>query len=392
MHPNIEDFDMKTLFSAGTLPAILCILWLALALAQFFMPVSASCQTVYPAPYTFSTIAGKSNAHFKPRSVAVDSAGNVYFADTSKQVICRIQPSGRISIIAGKLGASGSSDGAGSQARFCYPRGIAIDTSNNIFVADAGNSTIRRITPDGAVTTVAGLPGVAGAADGTGENARFNYPVSIAADRSGNIFVADFYNCTIRKVTPNGAVTTIAGQAGVSASADGTGATALFNFPTAIAVDSSDNVYVADRMDNAIRKITKDGLVATFAGRMSDTVGSADGGGSAARFFHPSGIVLDRSGNICVADSGNDTIRRIAQDGTVTTLAGLAGHSGFVDGTGSLARFGHPSTLALDRLGNLYVTDLDNAAIRRGFAAVSKSTNASLSLQPSGAPNISYHE
>src|SRR5215469_7798658 len=170
---------MKTIISAGAFSAILCVL----AIAQFSRPISASCQTLYPAPYTFTTIAGKSNARFKPSGVAVDAAGNVYFTDTGKQVIYCMQPSGRISTIAGKLGKSGSSDGPGSQARFRYPRGIAVDASNTIFVADTGNNTIRRITPEGVVTTVAGLAGTAGSANGTGKNARFNFPVGIAVDR-----------------------------------------------------------------------------------------------------------------------------------------------------------------------------------------------------------------
>jgi sugar lactone lactonase YvrE len=323
--------------------------------------------------------------------VAVDAAGNVYFTDTRKQVVCRMQPSGRISIIAGKLETAGSSDGAGSQARFCYPRGIAVDAANNVLVADSGNNIIRRITPDGVVTTIAGLAGTAGSADGTGENARFNFPVGVAVDHLGNIFVADLYNGTIRKVTSNGVVTTIAGQAGVIDSADGTRSSALFDLPIGVAVDDSDNVYVADWMKNVIRKITTTGLVTTFAGGMSYTAGNADGAGNAARFFHPSGIVLDRSGNIYVADSDNFTIRRIGQDGTVTTLAGLAGHPGFVDGTGSAVRFWHTPALALDKLGNLYVADFENAAIRKGSAAVSKSTNTALPLQTSGA-NTSYRK
>ena len=386
---------MKTFFSAEPVPAILYVLWLALALSQ--ISISASCQTLYssasPSPYTFTTIIGKSNPqHFKPRSVAVDTAGNVYFTDSAKQVICRIQPSGRISIIAGKLGTFGGSDGTGSEARFYYPHGIAIDPANNIVVADSGNDTIRRITPEGVVTTIAGLAGVAGSADGTGHNARFRFPVGVAVDRLGNIFVADLFNNTIRKVTSNGAVTTIAGRAGVAGGADGTGSAALFYLPMSIAVDGLDNIYVADSMNNAIRKITTAGRVTTFAGRISCTSGNADGVGDAARFFYPLGIALDRAGNIYVADPGNYTVRRISQNGTVTTVAGLAGQSGFVDGSGSGARFGYPSALALDRLGNLYVADLKNAAIRRGSAAISTNTNAAFSHETSGAPKTSHRE
>lgn len=363
-------------------PAILCLLAL-LVLAQSSMP--ALCQT----PYTFTTLAGNSDAqHFKPKSVAVDTAGNVYFADTRKQVICRMEPSGQITIIAGQLETRGSADGAGTCARFCNPCGIAIDADNNIIVADTGNNTIRRITPEGVVTTIAGLADTAGSLDGKGIYARFNYPVSVAVDRLGNTYVADLFNDAIRRVTRHGTVTTIAGQPGTSGGADGKGSAALFNFPVSIAVDGFQNIYVADMLNNAIRKISTAGVVTTIAGKMSYTGGNVDAMGTAARFAHPSGIVVDNAGNIYVSDSGNDTIRRIAPDGAVTTLAGLAGQSGFADGCGNGARFGNPATLALDRLNNLYVTDLDNAAIRKGSAA--PPIGAALSL--SSATKTLYHE
>lgn len=361
-------------------PTLLCLL-ACLALAE--APTSALCEIVYPSQYTFTTLAGKSSneQHFNPKSVAVDAAGDVYFADTRKQVICRMQPSGRISIIAGKLGTSGCADGPGSEARFSYPRGIAIDAAENIFVADTANNTIRRITPDGVVTTVAGVAGTVGSRDGTGIYARFNFPASVAVDSLGNIYVADLYNCTIRKVTQHGTVTTIAGQAGVHGSADGQGSAALFNFPISIALDSSGNTYVADVFNNAIRKITPNGTVITWAGRLSYTPGNTDGAAGNAGFCHPCGVAVDNAGNVYVADSGNNTIRRITPDRNVTTLAGLAGQAGLADGIGSAVRFSHPTALALDQRDHLYVADLDNKTIRKGSAAIAISVNAALSLK-----------
>jgi sugar lactone lactonase YvrE len=353
-------------------------------------PISAYCQTAYPTPYRFTTIAAISDPHFNPISIAVNATGDVYFSDPTKQVVCRVERSGAVNIIAGQLGACGNSDGKRSQARFCYPRGIAIDAADNIFVADTGNNTIRRITPDGAVTTLAGLAGQAGFVDGTHFYARFDYPVSLAVDRLGNIYVADLYNCAIREVTPHGKVRTIAGQPCTGGSADGCGADASFSFPISIAVDGQNNIYVADLINNAIRKVTSSGIVTTLAGRLSYTGGNIDGVGNAARFRYPSGIALDRAGNTYVADSGNQTIRRITPDGAVTTVAGLAGQSGFVDGIGSAVRFWHPAALALDRLGNLYVTDVNNAAIRKGSADLS--TKPALSLKTSGASKTSFSE
>jgi sugar lactone lactonase YvrE len=357
------------------------------------MPVSALCQALCPWPYTFTTIEQKSDTcHFNPKSVAVDSVGNVYFADARNQVICQMQSSGQISIIAGKLGTSGGSDGMGSQARFNFPRGIAIDAADNVFVADTGNNTIRRITPEGVVTTVAGLAGTVGSTDGAGIYARFNYPASLAVDHLGNIYVADLYNSIIRKVTSHGTVTTIAGQAGIAGSVNGKGGKALFNFPISIAVDGLENIYVADMLNNAIRRVSADGMVTTFAGTLCYNPGNADGAAGSARFCHPCGVCVDKAGNVYVADSGNDTVRQITPEGAVTTLAGLAGQSSFVDGTGSVVRFWHPTALTLDSFGDLYVTDLDNAAIRKGSAAISTNTDTALSRNASHAPKTIFSE
>ncbi|HEV2455051.1 MAG TPA: NHL repeat-containing protein [Verrucomicrobiae bacterium] len=384
---------MKTIISHITpgspLRARLSCIFTCLTLALVSIP--ALSQTAYPSPYSFTTLSGKCSAeisgnegscHFHPKSVAVNATGDVYFSDIDKHVVCRILPSGQVAAVAGKLGVPGSADGLAGQARFCRPSGIAIDTAGNVFVADTCNNTIRRITLDGMVTTVAGLAGAVGSTDGKGIYARFNCPISVAVDRLDNVFVADLYNNTIRKVTSNGDVTTLAGQPDSPGSVDGWGSAALFNFPIGVAVDGFDNVYVADLMNNAIRRITITGRVTTLAGFMSYIGGNADGVGGAARFRHPSGIVLDSAGNIYVADSGNQTIRRITPNGAVTTVAGLAGNPGFIDGIGSDARFWHPASLALDRLGTLYVTDVNNAAIRKGVAAGSKNATLSLTAKP----------
>src|SRR5947209_203745 len=195
----------------------------------------------------------------------------------------------------------GSADGTGGVARFYVPSGVATDSSGNVYVADLLNSTIRKITPAGVVTTLAGLAGVTGSADGTGGAARFYRPTGVATDSSGNVYVADQYNHTIRKITPAGVVTTLAGLAGSYGSADGTGSAARFNGPNGVATDSSGNVYVADTYNNTIRKITPAGVVTTLAG-LAVSVGSADGTGSAARFNDPSGVATDSSGNVRVAD------------------------------------------------------------------------------------------
>jgi len=211
--------------------------------------------------------------------------------------------------LAGMAGSSGSANGTGSAARFNTPYGVAVDSAGNVYVADNGNHTIRKVSAAGVVTTLAGLAGSGGSADGTGSAARFSLPNGVAVDSAGNVYVADFNNHTIRKVTPAGVVTTLAGRAGSFGSADGTGGAARFIFPTDVAVDSAGNVYVADTGNYAIRKVTAAGVVTTLAGN-AGVSGSADGAGSVARFYRPSDVVVDNAGNLYVADSGNNTIRK----------------------------------------------------------------------------------
>src|SRR4030095_14292092 len=193
------------------------------------------------------------------------------------------------STFAGTAGMSGSTDGTGSAARFTSPAEVAFDSANNLYVADTGNHTIRKITPAGVVSTFAGSPGMPGSADGTGRAARFDSPIGVSLDSAGNLYVGDADNATHRKITPAAVVTTFAGKAGETGSADGTGSNARFSGPRGVAVSAAGNVYVADAFNNTIRKITPEGVVTTLAGLAGET-GSADGTGSAARVNPPPGI------------------------------------------------------------------------------------------------------
>jgi hypothetical protein len=310
---------------------------------------------------------GTGSARFSyPQGVATDSSGNVYVADSANHTIRKITPAGAVTTLAGLAGSAGSDDGTGSAARFYHPSGVATDSSGNIYVADRDNHTVRKITPAGAVTTLAGLAGSAGSDDGTASAARFNYPSGVATDSSGNIYAADPHNYTIRKITPAGEVITLAGLAGAWGSAEGTGSAARFSFPRSVATDSRGNVYVGDFDDNTIQKITPEGAVTTLAGfAAGDGTGSADGTRTAARFKFPWGVATDSSGNVYVADTGNDTIRKITPAGAVTTLAGLAGSAGSLDGAGSAARFHGPTGVATDNSGNVYVAENYNNTIRK---------------------------
>ena len=320
-------------------------------------------------PYTFTTLAGAPPSLTPiaplshPYDVAVDASGNIYIPDAFNYVIRKLTPSGEMTVLAGTIGSYGGADGSGSAARFHSPEGIAVDRSGNVYVADSGNHAIRKITPTGVVTTFAGSLGNSGSSDGAGSAARFQHPDGVTVDMAGNVYVADSYNDTIRKITSQGVVSTLAGSAGVEGTADGNGSAARFNDPERLAVDVAGNIYVADALNDAIRKVTPSGQVTTVAGNKG-VEGSADGRGSAAQFHWPRDVAVDASGVLYVADQFNATIRKITPAGDVTTLAGKAGAAGSVDGVGAAARFNDPWGLDVDLLGNVYVADSENNAIR----------------------------
>jgi hypothetical protein len=292
----------------------------------------------------------------QPQGVATDSAGNVYVADTGNFTIRQITPAGVVSTFAGTAGMLGSSDGTGAAARFRSVWGLATDSAGNVYVADTGNGTIRKITRAGVVSTFAGTAGTYGSADGMGAAAQFSNMGGVATDAAANVYVADTYNHTIRKITPAGVVTTLAGTAGMTGSSDGQGAAARFDEPIDVAADGAGDVYVADGSNNVVRKITPDGMVTALAGTAAVT-GSTDGTGAASSFDNPTGLTTDSVGNVYVADTFNDIIRKITPAGVVTTLAGTAAISGSADGVGAAARFYVPSGVATDGAGDVYVAD-----------------------------------
>lgn len=321
---------------------------------------------------------GAAAGFFSPNGVASDSAGNVYVADSGNHTIRRIAPDGAVSTLAGASGQSGAADGSGTAARLNNPAGIAIDAAGNLFVADSGNSTIRKITPAGAVSTFAGIPQLRGSADGVGAAASFDTPWAIATDAAGNVYVADSTANTIRKVTPTAVVTTLASG---------------LNFPSGVATDSDANVYVADTENHVIRRITPAGAVSTLAGTLG-VQGASNGAATAgASFTGPAGIAVVGNGanpTVYVADTGNSTIRKIAA-GSVTTLAGTAQAFGSADGTGPAASFLFPHGLGVDGAGQVYAADTSNHTIRKITAAGAVSTLAgTAAVQGSGDAPASF--
>jgi sugar lactone lactonase YvrE len=304
------------------------------------------------------------NARFSdPNGIVIDSSGNLFVADVESDVIRKVTATGAVSVFAGAFYTTGTVDGTGGAARFNHPAFLAIDGSNNLYVADSGNYTIRMITPAGVVSTVAGKAGVQGQTNGPGSSALLYDPEAVTVDAAGNLYVADGLGNTIRLISASGTVSTLAGSSN-QGSVDGTGTAAQFNEPTSIAVDGSGTVYVGDSFNNTVRKITPQGVVTTLAGLAGQT-GSSDGTGSNARFNLTAGLRVDASGNVWLCDQDNGTLREISPAGVVTTVAGSAGDLDNVDGLASAARFDNPTDLTLAPGGALYVTDGVNYDVRR---------------------------
>jgi len=280
--------------------------------------------------------------------IAVDAQGNLYIADAYNNRIRKITTAGVVSTIAG-TGVAGFADGNASVAKFSKPTGIAVDANLNIYVGDRDNHRVRKITPSGIVSTLAGT-GVAGLLNGNGSIAKFNTPCGITVDANNNVYVADRVNNCIRKINSMGVVSMFAGTGAMGFQDGNALASARFTYPMALVFDKLGNLFVADQLNNSIRKVSG-GIVSTVAGNGWE--GATDGTKPNVTFHFPTGITVNSSNTLFVADSDNDRIRRISSIGVVSTYAGSL--HGYLDGNASVALFEYPRTIAIDSKGDLYV-------------------------------------
>lgn len=294
-----------------------------------------------------------------PEGVDIDSKGNIIVADRDNHVIRRVSPTGEVSTIAGIVGEKGFADGASGTAKFFSPLKVAVDAQDNIYVTDRDNQRIRKIAAiTGVVSTVAG-DGAKAFKDGPAAEAQFNNPIDVAVATDGTIYVTESGNHRVRKIS-GGIVSTLVGSS--AGYKDGTGTEAQLNDPSGIAIDKDGNLLVADRRNHRIRKITPAGVVTTIAG---SGAGYVDGASGSAKFSHPWGVSAGKDGSIYVADASNNAIRMMSPDGVWSTIGGDSGReAGHLDGNPS--KYNYPTDLVVDnKTGNIYIAGYNNEAIRR---------------------------
>ena len=339
-------------------------------MAAFIAVFTGGAISGYAAPGDITTIAGTGLSF--PSGVAVDSIGNIYIADTNNHRIRKVGIDGIITTVAGNGFAGYSGDGGtATSAGLFFPRGVAVDSIGNIYIADMENQRIRKVGIDGVITTVAG--GGIGGDGGPATSASLRSPFGVAVDSIGNIYIADFFNSRIRKVGIDGVITTIAGNGSFGYSGDGgQAASASLAWPFGVAVDSIGNIYIGDTFNNRIRKVGTDGVITTIAGNGLG-VYSGDGGQAAsASLNNPTGVAVDSIGNIYIADTNNSRIRKVGIDGVITTVAGGGSFGSLGDGgPATSASLASPFGVAVDSIGNIYIADFFNHRIRKVEGATS---------------------
>ena len=305
---------------------------------------------------------------YYPFDVAVDAGGNLYISDQANSLIRKVSTTGIISTFAGTGAASfGGNGGPATAAQIDFPQGLAIDATGNMYIADGDNDYIRKINTSGVISSIAGNGSGGNTGDGgQATAAELSFPTGVAVDGSGNIYIADKENNSIRRVNASGIISTMAGTGVAGYSGDGGAATAAkLNNPSGVVVDAAGNVYIGDKINNRVRKVTPSGNITTIAGNGTAAFGGDSGPATAAQLSSPEGLAIDATGNIYVADAGNNRIRKITSGGIISTIAGsgTAGAGGDA-GPATDAQLNGPSGVAIDGPGNIYIADQINNRIR----------------------------
>jgi sugar lactone lactonase YvrE len=303
-----------------------------------------------------------------PIGVAVDASGNLYIADAGNNRVCKADRAGVITTVAGN-GVPGYTGDAGpaNGAELNYPMGVAVDASGNLYIADTKNNRVRMVDRAGIITTVAGTGAQGSSSNGPAISAELNQPTGVAVDKAGNLYIADNQNFCIRKVDTRGSITTVAGNGTEGYGGDGGPATgAELDYPTGVAVDKAGNLYIADARNNRIRKVDARGIITTVAGNGIQGYGGDGGAATSSELNYPADVVFDASGNLYIADDGNNRIRKVDARGIITTVAGngIQGYGGD-GGAATGAELNYPAGVAFDASGNLYIADIKSNRIRK---------------------------
>ncbi len=333
--------------------------------------------TANPGTYTTIVCIGAASPNYLPISYGPNGTltikpappKNVYITDNQNNRIRMVNASGTISTVAGNgtPGYAGDS-GTATGAQLRQPVGVAVDALGNLYIADTQNNRVRKVDTSGTITTVAGNGSAVFSGDGgAAVAAGLDYPAGVALDAAGNLYIADEYNNRIRKVDTSGVITTIAGNGTVGAAGDsGPATSAQLYYPTAIALDGSGNLYIADNQNNRVRKVNSSGTITTVAGNGTASFFGDGGPAVAAQLNYPTSVAVDISGNLYIADYGNQRIRKIDTLGNITTVAGNGTSSYLGDGGPAVAAaLNYPTGVAVDTLGNLYIADYVNNRVRK---------------------------